>query len=97
MDIAVESQHEISKEQVLSYLKKPALVINRCPEKTLKAFRDLADSDFCSDYGMTLKFLLDASLDKRMAELSSRVTLLEQKKVKKRIKLCDGNEIEKEV
>jgi hypothetical protein len=92
---ATASLPEVSKEAALSFLKKPALVINRCPDKTIRAFRDLADSDFCSDYGMTLKFLVDSATDKRYEELSSRVTQLEQKKPKKRIKMCDG--IEKEV
>ena len=78
---------EVTKERVLNYLKKPALVINRCPEKTLNAFRELADSDFCSDYGMTLKFILENSLDKRYDELALRVTKLEHKGAKKRIKL----------
>lgn len=38
---------------------KPALVINRVPKKTLESFKDLANEDFCKDYGFTLKWLMD--------------------------------------
>lgn len=37
----------------------PKLSISRMPEKTYKAFVKLADEEFCSDYGFTLKYLLD--------------------------------------
>lgn len=40
--------------------RKPAdLVIYRVPKPTLDKFRELADKEFCSDYGMALKFLFD--------------------------------------
>lgn len=97
----MELSQEVSKEQALSFLKRPALVISRCPDKTIKAFRDLADADFCSDYGMTLKFLVDSAIEGKkqadlMAELTSRVTQLEQKRSKKRIKMCDGTVLKEE-
>lgn len=38
---------------------KPALTIYRVPEKTLEHFKQLAKDEFCNDYGMTLKWLLD--------------------------------------
>ena len=37
----------------------PDLVIQRVPGKTNKAFKQFAKEDFCGDYGMTLKFLMD--------------------------------------
>jgi hypothetical protein len=35
------------------------LSISRVPEKSLHRFKELADSDFASDYGQCLKWLLD--------------------------------------
>ncbi len=33
--------------------------ISRLPNKTKEYFKKLADEEFCSDYGMTLKYLCD--------------------------------------
>lgn len=33
--------------------------INRVPPKTFKRFKELAKEEFCFDYGMTMKHLLD--------------------------------------
>ncbi len=33
--------------------------ISRIPNKTKEYFKKLADEEFCSDYGMTLKYLCD--------------------------------------
>ena len=38
---------------------KKSLHIARVPEKTKEDFITLADEEFCSDYGMLLKFLMD--------------------------------------
>jgi len=35
-----------------------SLSINRVPSKAVGEFKDLADAEFASDYGMTLTFLL---------------------------------------
>lgn len=40
-------------------VKSNILVINRIPPKTFDQFKQLADEEFCSDYGMTLKHLID--------------------------------------
>ncbi len=55
----IESANPAHK--IMNRLKKnrESLHIARIPEKTKTAFLALADSDFCSDYGMTLKFLVD--------------------------------------
>ena len=39
--------------------KHPYLHIDRMPLKSFEVFKKLADDDFCSDYGMTLKHLID--------------------------------------
>jgi len=38
---------------------RKSLHIARIPDKTKKAFIDLAENEFCGDYGMTLKWLID--------------------------------------
>ncbi len=47
---------------------RKSLHIARVPDKTKEAFMALADEDFCGDYGMTLKWLIDdiPSQDTRM-------------------------------
>ncbi len=46
-------------EEIKEKVKSRSLYIARVPEKAKKYFMDLADSDFESDYGMTLKYLID--------------------------------------
>lgn len=36
--------------------------MKRVPKKTMVTFKELANSDFCGDYGMTLKWLVDGLL-----------------------------------
>lgn len=38
---------------------KPDLIINRVPPKSLTEFKQFANEEFSSDYGMALKWLLD--------------------------------------
>ena len=47
---------------------RKSLHIARVPDKTKETFITLADDEFCGDYGMTLKWLLDdiPSQDTRM-------------------------------
>jgi hypothetical protein len=47
---------------------RKSLHIARIPEKTKEAFIALAEEEFCGDYGMTLKWLIDdiPSQDTRM-------------------------------
>lgn len=47
---------------------RKSLHIARIPDKTKEAFIALADEEFCGDYGMTLKWLIDdiPSQDTRM-------------------------------
>ncbi len=49
-------------------VKHQSLKINRIPEKTKSDFIKLANEEFCSDYGMLLKFLMDGlvSADAKM-------------------------------
>ncbi len=66
---------------------RKSLHIARVPDKTKEAFMALADEDFCGDYGMTLKWLIDdiPSQDVRMIVVQiedheRRIQELESKK-----------------
>ncbi len=65
------------------------LSISRLPKKTKEVFINLAEEDFCNDYGMTLKFLLDYYTNNE--EIIKRIDKLEQKEESKEIKTLDGS------
>jgi len=63
---------------------RKSLHIARVPDKTKEAFIALAEEEFCGDYGMTLKWLIDdiPSQDTRMIiakleEIEARLQALE--------------------
>ncbi len=63
---------------------RKSLHIARIPDKTKEAFKALAEEEFCGDYGMTLKWLMDdiPSQDTRMIiakieEQEARLQVLE--------------------
>lgn len=65
---------------------RKSLHIARIPDKTKEAFIALAEEEFCGDYGMTLKWLMDdiPSQDTRMIiakleEQEARIQALESK------------------
>lgn len=94
--ILVEDKAERIKEFIRQ--NKP-LVISRVPEKTLETFKKIADENFCSDYGMTLAFLLDKLSEYQtfIENYEGRLLALEKKvgrKEKKEIKLMSGKVIE---
>ena len=84
---------------------KPAdIIISRVPKKIVIAFKDLAREEFCNDYGMTLKFLVDGLVSAdtqllmvKVEELEDRMFKLEHKPVekiveqKKTVKMIDGS------
>lgn len=86
-------------EQVRKFIKehKPDLSISRVPPKTLEIFKRFADENFCSDYGMALKALIDNqiifnNIFSAIDELMSRVSKLEEKqKLPKELKMLDGS------
>lgn len=81
-----------------------SLGISRVPKKTKFEFINLADAEFCSDYGMTLKFLMDVTkqntlldiLAAKYLELEDRLNEMEGKPKKILIKTLSGKKIEKE-
>ncbi len=81
-----------------------SLHISRVPIDTKRKFKELAKTEFCEDFGMTLKFLMDGLIDidnqeimMKLDDLNRRVFNLENKKPdekKRAIKMCDGSRIE---
>ena len=77
------------------------LKIKRVPKDTIKRFKELAEKEFCGDYGMTLKWLVDdiISADNRMImgtlnDHHQRIEALENKKTEeapKQRKMLDGS------
>lgn len=57
---------------------KATLNIARIPYNAKKKFVDLADKEFCGDYGMTLKWLIDDLIDGDMKLFVRRLIELEQ-------------------
>lgn len=73
-----------------------SLRIARVPPETKKAFMDLADKEFCGDYGMALKWLMMDRWD-RLLGLELRVAKLETASTGKPIKIktmLNGRELE---
>ena len=46
-------------EEIRATITTCKLSMSRIPPKAYKAFIELSNSDFCGDYGLTLKFLMD--------------------------------------
>jgi len=75
---------------------KPALTIQRIPQDTLLAFKQLAKDQFCDDYGMALKWLIDnAVIQETLLDLHERLSTVEHKLTSKddkkdEIKTLDG-------
>lgn len=76
------------------------LFIKRLPVKTFLIFKDFADKEFCSDYGMALKELVEsqgrfAGIFEMFQDHESRISVLENKpKEVKEIKLLSGRKIQ---
>lgn len=61
-----------------------SLSINRVPSRAVSEFKDLADAEFSSDYGMTLTFLLkyyhlDQAHEQTLAPALDRMTEIEER------------------
>ena len=83
--------------QLRQILKTKGLIISRIPQRTKKQFTDIAKAEFCDDYGMTLKWLMDYAFV--IQPLLDRVTQIEkrldskQEEPKKEKKMIGGNEL----
>lgn len=52
---------------------KNSLYISRVPKGTRDIFMAIADEEFCSDYGMLLKFLIDKAMNYDLKVLLTKV------------------------
>jgi hypothetical protein len=85
--------------------QRPNLVINRVPDEELRIFKDISNTEFNGDYGITLKFLVNYFInDLKFVELHQRIAALEmfvQKSSKlnnvKDIKMLDGSNMDRGV
>lgn len=76
------AQERIAALREFMLQHKPDLTVYRVPLKTLEQFKQLAKDEFCDDYGMTLKWLMDnastfAIIFGILNELEMRVSKLE--------------------
>ena len=80
-----------------------ALRISRVPKKTLDLFRQIAnEDDFCKDYGMTLKMLVDYYIEdqkimlihSRLDEIEQKLKSFEEKPETRTINLMNGRKIQ---
>jgi len=90
-------------EQLRKRISENSLGISRVPKKTKFEFIQFADAEFCSDYGMTLKYLMDLHrsnslldvLAAKYLEIEDRLNEMEGKPKKVLIKTLGGKKIEK--
>jgi len=104
-----EKKEQTHAEKILGKLKgnREGIQIARLPQKTKSEFLKLANEEFCGDYGMTLKWLIDdiVSADNRMimetlkdhhqrlAELENSASMKEEKTEEPKVKkMLDGTE-----
>jgi hypothetical protein len=58
---------------------KSSLHIGRIPIKSRELFVAIADEEFCSDYGMLLKYLLDKVVDNDNKAIVNKIEELEER------------------
>lgn len=101
----MEKENINPAHKILGKLKEnhERLSISRLPAKTKSSFIDLANEDFCGDYGMTLKWLMDDLITpdaklmmEKVSELESRIRVLEdgtpsEVQEEKGPRMCDGS------
>jgi len=101
----------MDKKEQLEKLRNrvEGLSISRLPSNTKREFKELADAEFCSDYGMTLKYLVDYHKQNSLLDMvasktlelehrfNSMVSAPEQEQEKEVKTLLNGRKIETKV
>jgi len=59
----MEQNDKDKVEEIAGRLENYRISINRMPKQTWERFIELAKSEFCGDYGMTLKALYDSYVE----------------------------------
>lgn len=96
------------KEKVISRLEEnqTIITINRVPLATKRAFKELAEQEFCDDYGMTLKWLIDGTLTMKEQDVQAQIATLQHQidslraeilaskgEKQKKVRLLNGKEL----
>ena len=98
-------------EELQDRIRQINLVISRVPKDTKTKFIELANAQFCNDYGQTLKFIFDQAIEyqnmkviffenmnMKLDYLNSKTeTSNSEQKTTKEIRLCSGKVLKKEV
>ena len=94
-------------EEIEKRILELKLVISRVPRKTKEEFIALANDEFCGDYGMCLKWILEQAMEKqsimaffenmdfKLNQILVGVPQTEQKPEADKIKMVDGRIVEK--
>jgi len=90
-------------EELKRKVKEQSLGISRLPKNTKKEFIELANAMFCSDYGMTLVFLMEEYkksevynyLASKLFELEQQINQLNNVQPTDEIKLVGGKSIKR--
>ena len=88
-------------------IQQQSLAINRVPTQTKEGFIALANAEFCGDYGLTLREILNQALeyramkytffdniDMKLDKILEGVPQIEEKPEKETINLLSGKRIE---
>ena len=74
--------------------KKPDIVMNRVPKKTKDWFLKFSEEEFCSDYGMCLKYLCD--MFQGVMAIGQEAVLAQLEVLEQRIIMLEGKHTPKE-
>ena len=74
-----EKMNNDMERQIFEKMNNCSFNINRVPRNTMKRFAELAKEEFCDDYGMCLKWLIDGLVDKDSALIMERIDELEER------------------
>jgi hypothetical protein len=78
----INSSEVSNQMKLIRKLHEKKLSISRIPEKTKKEFVELANSEFCGDYGMCLKFLMDGIPKGDIKDILIKIMEIEERLIK---------------
>jgi len=89
---------EVARIRKMMLGRRPDLTIQRIPNDVKEKFIELSEKEFCKDYGMCLKWLIDMYMPRNI-EIMARLDEIEKKldneaKTSKR-RMADGTIVEK--
>jgi len=95
-------------DEVILREKERRISINRIPKQTKEEFVELANSEFCEDYGLTLKYVWDSfkigklfveNLSYKLDEILLKLNLITEEKPDEEdsLTMLSGRKVKKEV